>query len=145
VQPDVVSYNAVINAYGWSSAKGKSKKCFEIYKTMLESYESGRNRDAKPDIITCNSVLNACAYENAVLTEADRAEIMEISIQTLEEFQSAAPTFGWPNYLTFSHVLLAISKHMPPNDRRSDLAEATFWQVSCNFFVCVDMVRFVSK
>jgi hypothetical protein len=127
VRPDVVSFNALINAYGWSSEKGKAVKCFEILNKMLGLSGSGQNYDAKPDIITCNSVLNACAFE-ATKSETERAKIMEIVVQTLEIFQSEAPRYGYPDHSTYSQVLLAISKHMPMNDRRSEMAETTFWQ-----------------
>jgi hypothetical protein len=132
VKPDVVSYNAVINAYGWSKEKGKSIKCFEILKKMVNLHESGKTIDAKPDIITCNSVLNACAFETA-RTDSERAEIMDIIVQTLEIFQMAAPKYGYPDHSTYSQVLLGISKHMPMNDRRLEMAETTFWQVSKTF------------
>jgi len=128
VQPDVICYDALINAFGWSSVPGRAKRCYEIYKKMLNGYESGTNVHAKPDIITCNSVLNACAYEE-IDDDDEKEEIMRIVVDTLEAFQSAAPKFGWPNHMTFAHVLLAISKHMSEDDvKRADLAEATFWQ-----------------
>ena len=105
-RPDVVCYNALLNAFGWSnSTKGKAKRCFDIYLDMRKLYESGRNLDVKPDIITCNSILNACAFEDAV-SETESAIVMEVVAKTLEDFQSAAPNFGWPNFLTYSHVLL---------------------------------------
>jgi hypothetical protein len=136
VQPDVVCYDALINAFGWSNQKGKSLKCFEIYEKMLHLYRSRKNPDAKPDIITCNSVLNACAFEDAE-TASEHAAIMNVAVQILESFQSAAPTFGRPNHITYANTLRSIEKHMLPAkdddgkevaSQRSDLAEATFWQ-----------------
>jgi hypothetical protein len=53
---------------------------------------------------------------------------MEIAIQSLEAFQAPAPTYGWPNHITFSNMLLAIGRQMPMSEMRLDLAEATFWQ-----------------
>jgi hypothetical protein len=94
---------------------------------MMGALESGKNPDLKPDITTCNSLLNACAFEISD-SEADRAAAMEIAIQSFEAFQAAAPTYGWPNHITFSNMLLTIGRQMPMNDRRLDLAEATFWQ-----------------
>lgn len=129
VQPDVVTYNALMNAYGWSTClKSKSSKCYGLYQRMIDLYESRTNRLAKPDIITCNSILNACAFEK-VVTESERAAVMQVVAQTLEDFQSSSPTFGYPNYLTYSLVLLSISRHMPVGPRRTELSEATFWQV----------------
>lgn len=131
LKPDVVSYNALINAYGWSREGGKGLKCFEILKKMIDLHESGKIFDVKPDIITCNSVLNACAFDTAS-TDSERAELMDTIVQTLEIFQTAAPKYGYPDHSTYSQVLSGISKHMPMNERRLDMAEATFWQVSNN-------------
>lgn len=127
LRPDVVLYNALLNAYGWSSMKGKAEKCFQLFKTMLSLYESGENLDLKPDIITCNSVLNACAFEIAE-SKDERAAVMDIVVRTFEVFQSSAPSFGWPNHITYGYVLLAITKHMPTSAKRLEAAEVTFWQ-----------------
>ncbi len=127
LQPDVVLYNALLNAYGWSSIKGKAEKCSQLFNKMLSLYQSGENRGVKPDIITCNSVLNACAFEVAE-TQEERAAVMKIVVQMFEFFQSSAPTFGWPNHITYGYVLLASAKHMPSSAKRHEVAEATFWQ-----------------
>jgi hypothetical protein len=110
---------------------------------MIELHDSRRNLDAKPDIITCNSVLNACAFENAH-SESERATIMDVVAKTLDIFQASAPKYGYPDHSTYAQVLLAISKHMPMNDRRLGMAETTFWQVSRTSFVC-RVCRFLEK
>lgn len=126
VEPDVVCFNAVINAWGWSQEKGKASQAHQLYQRMMDHFNSG-NVNAKPDIVTCNSILNACAFDNGV-EESERAATMTIAIQTLEAFQSTAPSFGWPNHVTYGNMLLCISRQMPMSDARLDLAEATFWQ-----------------
>lgn len=126
--PDVVCYDALINALGWSKVPGRSTKCYNIFKSMMDAYRSGANVLAKPDIITCNSVLNAIAFEPARTTE-ERIDRMRLAVDTYETFQGCAPEFGWPNHLTYSHLLLSIANHMGADDvRRSELAEATFWK-----------------
>lgn len=126
VQPDCVCYDALINAFGWSDVKGKSVKCYEIYQTMMELYKSRTNVLARPDIITCNSVLNACAFDHAD-SDDERASILNIVARTLEEFQSSAPKFGWPNHLSYAFALNAIEKHVLDPQKRADMAEAIFW------------------
>lgn len=106
---------------------------------MLELFRSRRNVLAKPDIITCNSVLNACAYDTAE-TEKEKAAIMDIVVKTLENFQSSAPKFGWPNHLTYANTLQAIDKHVIDPPRRADLAEATFWQCCQKGLVSIPVV-----
>jgi hypothetical protein len=97
---------------------------------MIDLHESKKNMDAKPDIVTCNSVLNACAFEKT-RSETEREEIMNNVVTTLEIFQSSAPKYGYPDHATYAQVLLALSNHMLNNEKRQKLAEATFWQVSC--------------
>ena len=97
---------------------------------MFDSNESGQNIDAKPDIVTCNSVLNACAFETGC-SKADRRTTMDIVVNTFETFQSASPLYGSPDHVTYAQVLLAISKHMSMDETRRKLAETTFYQVSC--------------
>eukprot|EP00980_Cylindrotheca_fusiformis_P011892 scaffold2830_cov131-Cylindrotheca_fusiformis.AAC.13 len=127
LKPDVVSFNALINAYGWSDEKDKAKKCFQILNNMLDLVQSRKNAAAKPDIITCNSVLNACAYSEAS-SECDRAELMKIVVQTYEIFQAAAPSYGYPDHNTYGLVLLAIYKNMEQGESRYSMAKTTFWQ-----------------
>lgn len=126
-QPDVICYDALINAFGWSAVRGKGREAYKIYRKMLHLFETGSNRSAKPDIITCNSVLNACAYDTAD-TPLERAELIDIVVTTFEDFQANQAKFGRLNHVTYATVLIAISKHMEPSEQRSDLAEATFWQ-----------------
>lgn len=130
IQSDTVCYNAVINAWGWSGEELKSQRAHRLYLRMMDAFESGNNPNVKPDIITCNSILNACAFETAK-SDADRAVTMDIAIQCLEAFQAPAPKYGWPNHSTYANMLLTIARQMPMSDRRLDLAEATFWQC-CN-------------
>jgi hypothetical protein len=106
---------------------------------MLDLFKSRRNVLAKPDIITCNSVLNACAYDNAE-TDQERAAIMDVVVKTLEDFQSSAPKFGWTNHLTYANTLQAIQKHVVDPLKRAELAEATFWQCCKNGHVSVPVV-----
>lgn len=129
MKPDVVFFNTLINAYGWSTQKEKAAKCYEFLNIMFDLYESNQNVDCKPDIVTANSVLNACAFEKAN-SEDERKAIMDIVVNTLEIFQSVAPLYGNPDHATYAHVLLAISNHMPMNQTRRKMAQSTFLQVS---------------
>jgi len=94
---------------------------------MMELYISRKNVLARPDIITCNSVLNACAFDHAD-SDDERAFILNIVAQTLEDFQTSAPKFGWPNHLSYAYALNAIEKHVLDPQKRAEMAEAIFWQ-----------------
>ena len=129
VQPDVVIYDAVINAFGWANNyAGKAEKCVEIFERMVELYESGRNMDSKPDIITCNSILNACAFEKATTTE-EHDRIVETVVRILEEFQARAPEFGTPNHTSYSTAINAVRMHASHDaSMRNELLETLFLQ-----------------
>jgi hypothetical protein len=94
---------------------------------MISRSESGRNYLSKPDIITCNSVLNACAFDKTE-TETEKGVIIKIVVDTLETFQKAIPRYGYPDHVTYSQVLYAISNQMESGEEQHALAEATFWQ-----------------
>jgi hypothetical protein len=143
-QPDTVLYDAVLNAFGWSDSKGKSRKCHDIYQKMLHLYNTGRNPLAKPDIITCNAVLNACVHD-ITMCSMDRDSIMDMVVKTLESFQSAAPKFGWPDHISYSSTLQAIDRHVVDPSMRAKLAETTFWQCAKNGHVSVLVVTSLYK
>jgi hypothetical protein len=139
VQADTLLYNSLLNAFGWSSVKGKSKKCYSIFQRMLEHSKGNQNTMVKPDIITANSVLNAAAFEE-VDSDPERDEIMTIVVRTLEHFQRHAPKYGWPNHVTYCNTLQAIERHVVDPKKRADLAETTFWQCCQNGQVSVRVI-----
>eukprot|EP00536_Pseudo-nitzschia_multiseries_P015887 jgi/Psemu1/44147/gm1.44147_g len=126
-KPDVVFYNALINAYGWSDTEGRSQKCLDIVKHMVDLYESGTLDDAKPDTVSFNSVLNACAHER-VKGQARSDAIMKIVVEAFDMLTgSDAEEYGSPDQNTYVQVLICIANHMAKNDEtRVSMAEATF-------------------
>jgi len=126
-KPDVVFYNSLINAYGWSDAEGRSRKSFEILKHMIALSESGSLSDAQPDTVSFNSVLNACAHDET----SDQSTSDDIMKTVVEAFEllNASPEYGRPDQRTYVQVLESIARHMAKNDeKRSLMAEATFLQ-----------------
>jgi len=121
VEPDGICYNAAINAWGWSNANGKEIQAFGLLQEMIKS----RNNKAKPDIITCNSVLDSCAFAFAD-TESERARVIDVATKTMNIFTSKAPKYGWPDQITYANMLLTVTRVMPMGDKRSELARAVF-------------------
>ena len=119
ITPDSICYNAVINAWGWSSSKGKELQVYELLQEMIESSH------AKPDIITCNSILSCCAYA-IVETEKERAQALEVAIKVLKTFTSEQPKYGWPDHYTYGNMLVVVASMMPPSEKRTKLSEALF-------------------
>lgn len=52
LKADVVCYNAVLNAWGWSEEPDKVARSQQLFDQMLKLYKSGSNKYAKPDQIT---------------------------------------------------------------------------------------------
>eukprot|EP00531_Pseudo-nitzschia_arenysensis_P009160 CAMPEP_0116140704 /NCGR_PEP_ID=MMETSP0329-20121206/13998_1 /TAXON_ID=697910 /ORGANISM="Pseudo-nitzschia arenysensis, Strain B593" /LENGTH=760 /DNA_ID=CAMNT_0003635853 /DNA_START=165 /DNA_END=2444 /DNA_ORIENTATION=+ len=134
VKPDVVFYNALINAYGWSDVEGRSQKSFEILKNMISLTKSGKFPDVKPDTVSFNSVLNACAHERTKdRTVSDN--IMKIVVEAFE-LLNTSPEYGRPDQRTYVQVLDSIATHMSADDeKRTLMAEATFLQCASNGLV----------
>jgi len=138
-KPDVVFYNALINAYGWSDMEGRSQKSFDILKHMVSLFESGTLDDAKPDTVSFNSVLNACAHERTKgQTKSD--SIMKIVVEAFDLLNSATE-YGNPDQNTYVQVLICIANHMAKNDeKRATMAEATFLQCAAKGLVSPNII-----
>lgn len=143
-QPDVVCYDALINAIGWSTIEGRTQRAYEIFQRMLNLYETGKNVDVKPDIITCNAVLNAAAFEDAS-NPADESAIVHIALKTYDWFQSRAPDFGWPNHITYASTLLVLARHLPQGPVRTQLTERVFVQCCESGHVSTLVVKHLSE
>ena len=131
-KPDVVLYNALINAYGWSDIEGRSRKCFEILNHMVSLHQSGKLSDAKPDTVSINSVLNACAYEKTNNTQSKSDDIMKTAVETFELLNNSSK-YGKPDPSTYVQVLIAITNHMAKDDDKRDaMAEAIFLKCAAN-------------
>ena len=132
--PDVVFYNALINAYGWSNEEGRSRQSFKILKHMIALYKSGKIVNAKPDTVSFNSVLNACVYDENDDQNQDHTMI-EIVV-AIFELLCNSEEYGRPDQHTYVQVLDSISRHMAEEDEtRTVMAEATFLQCASNGLV----------
>jgi len=163
-RPDVVCFNAVMNAWAWSGDDdgdeggendgdedgdnegdnegdsessdagegGGARKALRAnahYERMLNLYESGTNVAAKPDLISCNALLSACAHSR---TEDDneRAALVDVCVSALGRVQERKPELGRPNHVTYSTALLVFINHLPHCELRDDLSRTVF-QSSC--------------
>jgi pentatricopeptide repeat protein len=67
LQPDVVSYNSVISAWGRSKASDAEERAFHVFASMMES-------GLKPDVVSYSALLTAIstAKDDAAGARADR-------------------------------------------------------------------------
>jgi len=117
-QIDVVCYNAVVNAWGWSTEANKAHRANQIFQRMIELHSSGENVAAKPDVITLNSLLNACAFTSTDDKE-DVSTAVDIAINAYELFSKRK--YGALNHLTYGTMLMIFNKLLPKNPLRTKL------------------------
>lgn len=90
IQPDVVSFTTTMNCIAKSNTyPHKAKRARQILLLMRNLSESQKVDDFLPNIITCNTVLNACAF-SAYRSEAERQEAFLIGLKTFNELRSPA-------------------------------------------------------
>jgi pentatricopeptide repeat protein len=133
IEPDAICYNAVINAFGWAhDVPNREIIVYDLLQEMLQSSSAA----AKPDIITANSILNACAYATAsssasMTAVAVASSAVQIAIDTFEFFQQNAPTYGWPDHVTYGNLLLVVAQQMSPSSPRAIQMVETIFAQAC--------------
>eukprot|EP00553_Chaetoceros_curvisetus_P007057 CAMPEP_0204632356 /NCGR_PEP_ID=MMETSP0717-20131115/24841_1 /ASSEMBLY_ACC=CAM_ASM_000666 /TAXON_ID=230516 /ORGANISM="Chaetoceros curvisetus" /LENGTH=314 /DNA_ID=CAMNT_0051650203 /DNA_START=24 /DNA_END=965 /DNA_ORIENTATION=+ len=141
-QIDVVCYNALLNAWGWSSETDKAQRAHKIFQRMVELHASGVNTNAKPDLISLNSLLNACAFTDNRDKDASSAAL-DIAISTYE--MCSAGEYGTLNHLTYGTMLMIFNKLLPRNDLRTDLMKNICYQCcqsgNLSGFVVTQLIR----
>jgi hypothetical protein len=122
IKLDVVCYNAVINAWGWSEEPDKAIMANSILERMLERYVDG-NKDAKPDLITLNSLLNACAFTKHKDIERAAATV-HIAVSAFKVFEEEG--FDSPNHLAYGSLLMVVNKLVANDDVRTEYIKKIF-------------------
>jgi pentatricopeptide repeat protein len=123
---DVVCYNALLNAWAWSSnEKEKANRVDDIFQNMIQ--RSIVNEECKPDVVTLNSILNACAFTETG-DETISSNAVKIAVKAYELFQDESSTFGPPNHVSYGLMLMVFNKLLLPGTLRTDLMKNIFYQ-----------------
>ena len=134
---DTITCNALINAWGWSNEHAiKAKEAYKIYIAMKNKHHQNNNDSIiKPDLITINSVLNACAFTK---TNDDiiKKDALDIAIKLYEEITSSSSSSNTfdikPNDTTYGTMILICGKLCSNNIiLRHELIQSIFWKC-CN-------------
>mmetsp|Transcript_7805 Transcript_7805/g.17616 ORF Transcript_7805/g.17616 Transcript_7805/m.17616 type:complete len:748 (-) Transcript_7805:33-2276(-) len=128
-----VCYNTVLDAWGWSSAPDKVQRANKLFHRMLDLYTSESNLQAKPNIVTLNSLLNACAFARVKGEEGHAAAILEVATNAFEKF--ADGEYGSANGLTYFTMLKIFNKFLPMNDDRTEKMKNVFHQCCENGYL----------
>jgi len=126
IDVDCACYNAVMDAWGWSSAPDKVQRANKLFHRMLELYKSESNLQVKPNIVTLNSLLNACAFARVKGGEGHAAALLEVATNAFEMFANGE--YGSANGLTYFTMLKIFNKFLPMNDDRTEKMKNTFYQ-----------------
>ncbi len=114
----------VINTFAKSENVSKAKDSYQILNKMISAFENG-NVDAKPNILTYSTVMNACAYTNG--GSHDRFDAFQIARSCLKDVLTSK--FGvQPNNILFSAFILAYAKLVSERDNEKNelLIKSTF-------------------
>ena len=121
VRPNAHTYTAVIQAYARSDLASKAKHAQSILHRMKDDYKNG-NEDARPSVVTYNTVLNACEFSAG--EESGMEEAFRVACETLDEVRSCE--YVAPDDITYGTFLGVIAKLMPKSDTTNDLIELVF-------------------
>jgi len=146
IDVDSVCYNAVLNAWGWSSAPDKVQQANKLFHRMLHLYASGRNVRVKPNLVTLNSLLNACAFARVKGGEGHAAAVLEVATNAFEQFVVDETKYGSANGLTYGIMLKIFNKFLPRNDDlRTEKMKNVFHQCCQNGYLDVSIFSQLKK
>jgi hypothetical protein len=146
IDVDSVRYNAVLNAWGWSSAPDKVQQANKLFHRMLHLYASGRNVRVKPNLVTLNSLLNACAFARVKGGEGHEAAVLEVATNAFEQFAvdetKYGSAYGSANGLAYGIMLKIFNKF---HDDRTEKMKNVFHQCCQNGYLDVSIFSHLKK
>jgi len=107
IRPDVITYTAVIDAH---ARRGDYEGAMKVFMMQANDYKKEDNIFAKPNIITFNTMINACS-------KSDRDDIPETAEQILtiiDVWHGRKDLQEGPNTITYSGVINCWSKSNRP-------------------------------
>lgn len=125
VRPDVHSVTTVINAFARSNQlKDKAERANNLFRLMKQTYETtgGGMSHLRPNVVTVNAVMNACAYTAGDILEQNRA--MEIAHERLKHLEDS--DYGSPDQITYGTFLKVCANQMPDCATRQQIMEVIF-------------------
>lgn len=123
VMPDVVSFTTLMRGVARSNMRDKANQAQHILRSLQEFYKTG-NDDIKPNILSYNTVLNACAFSGHYGISTKK-EAFLIAISTYNEIRNCE--YVEPDSVTYGSMLKICSNLMPKSGKsRTSLAKQIF-------------------
>jgi hypothetical protein len=139
MQPNYITYSTVINAYALSKSEPyKAHKAFALLQHMVRlSAKNNNNRQGRPNRVTYNAVLNACATScpNLLKESSSTSTLLPEGLPSLASIvrtlykqllaQTGDETLG-PDHYTFGTVLKAVANVFWGEPDQVEFAEQVF-------------------
>ncbi len=122
IRPDVISFSTCLDVWAKSKEPGKAEKAYNILKKMIEFHKLTGSDKMKPNQVTYNTVLNACAF--SAFTEAtEKKQAMRIAVNLFNEMQKSDIK---PDAITYGMMIKCIANLMPRGEVRNKMASGLF-------------------
>ena len=116
LEPDLISYNQVIDAYQKSRKAGSAEEAERVYNILQQVYEATNDKRFQPDSITFCSLLGAYARAG----NSERAE--ELLLRWIKENKMDSSRHTAPDSTCYDQVLYALAKEgSSSNTKRADM------------------------
>jgi len=87
IQPDVVSFTTVLDVWAKSKEENKAAQAQAILNMMNKWHVQTGDSSLRPNEMTYNTVLNACAFSAMASTE-EQKQALKVALTTFQELQS---------------------------------------------------------
>ena len=105
-KPDVISFNATINCWARSQRPDKAQRAIQLLDQMKDPSSEFGHLQIQPDLITYNSVLNACATTTSSGDEKDKSAILMYTMDLLADLEGST-TQVRPDCVSYTTALKA--------------------------------------
>jgi hypothetical protein len=119
IQPDSFSFSTCLNIWAKSKEPGKAEKAYAILSKMLETYQLTGKEQMRPNEITHNTVLNACAF-SAYTPDEEKKKALSIAVNIFNEMRKS--DLVHPDAVTYGNMLKCISNLVPKGEVRNKMA-----------------------
>jgi hypothetical protein len=116
------TYTSVIQCWAKSRDGSKAKRALKILRDMKDNYKETGNEDIRPNVLTFNAAIDACARCQGTMEQQTEAIKIAFAILKATEVDDHVT----PNNVTYSTLLRAVSYLLPAGAERNKVASAVF-------------------
>jgi hypothetical protein len=121
-RPNARTYTTLIQCYAKSRDNNKARRALEILRDMKEMYKETGNAEIRPNILTYNAAIDACARCQGNLEQQGNAIKIAFAILKAAEQDEHVQ----PNHITYATLIRATAHQLTSGPERSKVAAAVF-------------------